>query len=288
MMIGPKAEGVLYHYTSQQNLWRIVESRRLWISNVYYMNDANEIKYGAELFRTVVADRHAQESNNTAKEFLAELGEWIKQLIGIPHYIFVFSLTEKGNLLSQWRGYTPRDRVGVSIGFSKEGLEAAAKAKGLLLVKCVYGRAEQSEILNARLDAILSEFATDFPSLQTHSRPLNQKYLPYLYKHSEALLKTFCCLKDPFFEEECEWRLVSRYYEKYTDSDIHFRDGAFTLVPFIEFDLAGIHSDGRLFEQVYVGPAPHFNLAFSAISSFLSNKGACNITINSQSPLRTV
>lgn len=287
-MVGPKTAGVLYHYTSQHTLWRIVESRTLWISNVYYMNDANEIRYGAELFRTVVAARHGQESTNEIKDFLSELGEWINQLTGVPHYIFVFSLTEKGNLLSQWRGYTPRGGVGVSIGFSKARLEAAAKAKGLALVKCIYKWEEQSEILNAELESILSEFAVDSPSLQTSGRPPNQKYLPYLYRHSERLLKTFCRLKDPFFEEESEWRLVSRYYEKYTDPDIRFREAASTMIPFIEFELSGIHNDSRLFEQVYVGPAPHSNLAFSAISSFLSNKRACNMTINSGSPLRSI
>jgi len=252
------------------------------------MNDANEIKYGGELFKTIIAARQTQESSPASKQFLVELRSWTNQLIGIPHYIFVFSLTEKGNLLSQWRGYTPPGGVGVSIGFSKESLEAVAKARGFMLVKCIYGREEQSRVLSAQLDSILSEFVADSPSLQTSGAPPNQKYLLYLYKHSEALLKTFCRLKDPFFQEECEWRLVSRYYEKYTDPDIRFRDGISALVPFVEFDLAGIHDDGRLFEQVYVGPAPHFNLAFSAISSFLSNKKACNITINSQSPLRIV
>ena len=55
MSFGPKTKGVLYHYTSQNNLRCIVENHSLWISHVYYMNDANEIKYGAELFKVVVA-----------------------------------------------------------------------------------------------------------------------------------------------------------------------------------------------------------------------------------------
>jgi hypothetical protein len=124
------------------------------------------------------------------------------------------------------------------------------------------------------------------PSINTGGRPAHQKYLPYFYQYSERLLKTFCRIKDPFFQEESEWRLVSKYYERYTDPEIKFREGRTTLVPFIEFPLSGIHDDGRLFEQVYVGPSPNFDLAFSAIASFLSNKKACNITINSQSPQR--
>lgn len=286
MTFGPKTEGVLYHYTSHKNLRCIVEDRRLRISHVYYMNDANEIKYGAELFKTVVAERQNRETNQVLIDFLVELRDWINQLIGLPHYIFVFSLTEKGNLLSQWRAYTPSGEAGVSIGFSKEGLEKIATQKGFELIECLYDKKEQLAILNIELDAIVTNFVKDAPSINTTGRPLNHKYISYFYQYSERLLKTFCRIKDPFFQEESEWRLVSKYYEKYTDPEIKFREGRTTLVPFVEFQLSGIHDDGRLFEQVYVGPSPNFNLAYSAIVSFLSNKKACNITINSQSPLR--
>ena len=137
MTFGPKTNGVLYHYTSHKNLRCIVEDRRLRISHVYYMSDASEIKYGAESFKTVVADRQNRETNQTLIDFLVELRDWINQLIGLPHYIFVFSLTAKGNLLSQWRAYTPSGEAGVSIGFSKEGLEKIAAQKGFELIECL-------------------------------------------------------------------------------------------------------------------------------------------------------
>ena len=198
----------------------------------------------------------------------------------------MFSLTAKGNLLSQWRAYTPSGEAGVSIGFSKEGLEKIAAQKGFELIECLYDKNEQLGILNSELDAIIAKFVEDAPSINTSGRPPTQKYLSYFYQYSERLLKTFCRIKDPFFQEESEWRLVSKYYENYTDPEIKFREGRTTLVPFVEFHLSGIHDDGRLFEQVYIGPSPNFNLAYAAIVSFLSNKKACNITINSQLPLR--
>lgn len=286
MNFGPKTEGVLYHYTSHKSLRSIVEARLLKISHVYYMNDANEIRYGAELLKTVVTERQNRATDQTLIDFLIEFRDWLNQLIGLSHYIFVFSLTEKGNLLSQWRAYTPSGAAGISIGFSKEGLEKIATQKGFELIKCLYDKKEQLGILNSELDAIVVKFRKDVSSINTAGSPPNQKYLSYCYQYSERLLKTFCRIKDPFFQEESEWRLVSKYYEKYTDPEIKFREGRTTLVPYIEFPLADIHEDGRLFEQVYVGPSPNFNLAYSAIVSFLSNKRACNITIPSQLPLR--
>jgi hypothetical protein len=250
------------------------------------MNDANEIKYGAELLKTVVAERQNRETDHTLIEFLIEFRDWLNQLIGLPHYIFVFSLTEKGNLLSQWRAYTPPGEAGVSIGFSQEGLRKLTTERGFELIQCLYDKKEQLHILNSELDTIVDKFNKDVSSISTAGSPPNQKYVSYCYQHSEKLLKTFCRIKDPHFQEESEWRLVSKYYVKYVDSEIKFRDGRTTLVPYIEFPLGGIHDDGRLFEQVYVGPSPNFNLAYSAIVSFLSNSKACNVTINSQSPLR--
>lgn len=285
-MLGPRTDGVLYHYTSQHTLLSIVETKRLRISNVYYMNDANEIRYGAALLKSIMADRHDRESDAVVKEFLAEFKEWLNQLTGIPHQVFVFSLTANGNLLSQWRAYTPRGGVGVSIGFSKDPLEASARARGFTLVECVYDTTRQSEILNGLLDSILRTFADDCSSLDVSRQPSNQKYSEYLYKHSAELLGAFCRLKDHYFQEEREWRLISPHYEKYTHPHILFRAGPSTLVPYIEYDLTGIHPDGRLFEQVYVGPSSQLTLAYPAIQHFLSNKGACNVVLNSGSPLR--
>jgi hypothetical protein len=288
MNLDPKMEDVLYHYTSHKSLRSIVEHRHLRISHVYYMNDENEIKYGAELLKTVVADRQNRETDHTLIEFLIEFREWLNQLIGLPHYIFVFSLTEKGNILSQWRAYTPSDGAGVSIGFSREGLKKLATERGFELIKCLYDKNEQLAILNSELDTILTKFIEDVPSINTTGNPPNQKFASYCYQHSEKLLKIFCRIKDPYFQEEKEWRLVSKYYVKYTNPEIKFRDGRTTLIPYIEFPLAGIHDDDRLFEQVYVGPSPNFNLAYSAIVSFLSNTKVCSVTINSQSPLRQI
>jgi hypothetical protein len=176
-MIGPKADGVLYHYTSHQTLLNIVETKTLRISNVYYMNDANEIRYGATLLKSILAARQEDEPIAVVKEFLAEFRVWLDQLIGTPQHVFVFSLSANGNLLSQWRAYTPRGGGGVSIGFSKNPLEAAAKARGFSLAECVYDPIRQSKILNDLLDSILQIFAGDSPALDVSARPPSQKYI---------------------------------------------------------------------------------------------------------------
>ena len=286
MIVPSETAGVLYHYTSQKSLRAIVDDRRLKVSSVYYMNDANEIKYAARLLKGRISSRRDREVNGAVIDFLAELSDRIEQLIGNPHTIFVFSLTEKGNLLSQWRGYTPRAEAGVSIGFSKSGLEGIASQNGFELVRCLYDPDEQAQALNSELDAIIAKFVVDAPSISTAGRPQNQRYLLYLNQYVERLLKACCRIKDPYFLEEVEWRLVSKYYESYRVPDIKFDERRTTLIPFVELPLEGIHGDGRLFEEVFVGPSPNPTLAFAAIATFLSNRGVCHVTRNSLSPER--
>ena len=51
------------------------------------------------------------------------------------------------------------------------------------------------------------------------------------------ILQVFALIKDPSFREECEWRIISKYYPKYTVPEIKFREGASMLVPYIEIKI---------------------------------------------------
>ena len=287
MIFGPKTEGVLYHYTSHEALYNIVESGVVRASHIYYMNDQNEIKYAIDKFIRVTEKYRDKNADNLSVMLLTQIPKWIQNMRNNPHYIFSFSLSEKGNLLSQWRAYTSHG-TGISIGFNHSDVKRFAKNNGMNLVECVYKNEEQERILDDVIQSILSEFESDKVSIDTTKGAVGQEYHTYLNKYTDQLLNEFVKIKDPAFHEECEWRLVSKFYEKYVNKDIQFRSGKTTLVPYVNFELKNIRGDGRFFEQVYVGPSPNFDLAFSAISAYLSNKGACKMTINSQQPYREV
>lgn len=287
MIFGPKTEGVLYHYTSHDTLYNIVESGKVRASHVYYMNDANEITYAIDNFVKVTERYKEQKNDELSLRLLVQIPKWIQNMRNNPHYIFSFSLSEKGNLLSQWRAYTPHG-TGISIGFNHSDLTNFAKNSGLSLVKCIYTPKEQNNLLEKALQGILSELENDKATIDASKGPLGQEYHSYLNKYTGRLLNEFVKIKDPAFHEECEWRLVSKFYESCANKDIQFRSGKTTLVPYVNLEIKNIRADGKLFEQVYVGPSPNFGLAFSAISAYLSNKSVCNMTINSQQPYREI
>lgn len=134
--IGPKTKGVLYHYTNHDSLYNIVESKLLRASHVYYMNDSSEIIYAVDQFIKLAKERIDQNTDDESTlKFCEQLLEWVKRFRSDPHCIFSFSLSEKGNLLSQWRAYT-RHGTGISIGFNQSDAHSKVKCNTLLESLC--------------------------------------------------------------------------------------------------------------------------------------------------------
>jgi hypothetical protein len=100
------------------------------------------------------------------------------------------------------------------------------------------------------------------------------------------ILQVFALIKNPSFREECEWRIISKYYPKYTVPEIKFREGASMLIPYIEIKIGNKNKTELLFERIILGPTQHNNLSHSALSNYLSNKKVCNKTVSSGIPYR--
>ena len=140
---------ILYHYTSFDALCKIIgdwslvhwnaQDKRMtaWATDIRYLNDATEFKYGLDVAKAVYKSLNEEniasgiEESYSVKSFLehALSGE-----LGSQTYIF--SLSENGDLLSQWRAYCPHG--GVSIGFSKRVLEGIAEQQRFKLIQCIY------------------------------------------------------------------------------------------------------------------------------------------------------
>lgn len=143
----------LYHYSTSAGLKGIVECKQLWLSHLAYLNDAQEYSYGLNLIHKVMEDTYDPLFRVDARD---------KSFSSA----FSVSLTQEGNLLSQWRGYCPNG--GYSFAFDKEQLNALLRfetpepdlygngIKGQLRIgKCIYNEAEQIKYIKSRLAGIL-------------------------------------------------------------------------------------------------------------------------------------
>jgi hypothetical protein len=169
--------------------------------------------------------------------------------------IFVFSVSELPDLLSQWRGYSPR-AGGLSMALDLETLEPTFRSQGFRLAQCIYHESTQRRIIHELLLRKLSRSKDGYWFSARNLRVFVKE-----------LLAVAPILKAPEFSEEREWRLVSDLTD-IRHPQVTFRATGSTIVPYFDLSIAG--SDGKVpIRQVVVGPGPHSQATASSVSSLL-------------------
>ncbi|KXO13894.1 hypothetical protein AKG98_1639 [Moritella sp. JT01] len=271
----------LYHYTGIGSLLGIAKGEALWASSISYMNDSREIVHACETVERVLQSRLAFGRQDEEHECLTQLQKYTEFLSTLSHKLFVFSLSEKPNLLSQWRSYTPHGK-GVSLEFSAEKVNYIAKHSDMKIARCIYDEIGQREIITALIERLLVNFRQQLPHMPVfHGHP-SQCYSPFLDQYKNDILQVLAIIKDEAFEEECEWRLISPHYPEGNNTNLKFREGASMLVPYIELPLG----NKPFFSHVRMGPSQHQNLAFEGLMMYLSNENISNSLGNCQIPYR--
>jgi len=265
----PSPDLPLYHYTGIGTLLGLANSRELWASHIYYLNDANELVEADEAMQYVGLPDFVFGDTGGKSEFLDQFRHWVKYCREVPVNLFIFSLSEKQSLLSQWRSYTPHGK-GVSVGFSTALVRRIAEDNGLRIAKCVYKRDLQAVLLESLIEKLWTSWEQQRVAYVTDT-----KFTMFFESHRNGILQVLALIKHEAFEEECEWRLISN--TDISDDQICYRqgDGAALLTPFIKLKLP---NDPKLFDLVTLGPTPHKDLALSALNRFLLNN---NLSANS-------
>lgn len=243
----------LYHYTDQNGFMGIFDSRTLWATKIQYLNDHNEYYLAAKIASEILKERIEEEKDFEVR-FTYE--EFLNKIQLMSHInVCVCSLSEQGDLLSQWRGYSNK-MGGYSIGFDFDSIKSIAQKNGFELVKCIYDEEQQKNIVESVIDEAIGMVG------QGVRHGINRKSIDYF---EEALLKLAPVLKDRHFSEEAEWRLVG-----VVDTlSLSFRAGNSMLLPFKEISLGSKTELKSMAQEIIVGHTPHIELAKKATQSFL-------------------
>ncbi|MBR5565670.1 MAG: DUF2971 domain-containing protein [Roseburia sp.] len=89
----------LYHYTSREVFWLIMESETFLARHIKFSNDYQENEIGTKMI----------------EQAMQEAGMTLSEVDALP---FMICFCEKGDLLSQWRGYA-KEGVAMEFDFSK-------------------------------------------------------------------------------------------------------------------------------------------------------------------------
>jgi hypothetical protein len=249
----------LYHYTDQNGFMGIFLSQELWASKIQYLNDEKEYNLALNLAESYLKKLIEKTKDRALKDRLAyylDITPYIKDT-----NVCVCSLTENGDLLSQWRGYS-RTLGGYSIGFNTFALKPFLRLQGFELVQCVYDPKEQEKQVSEIINNMVSEFS--------HEAEPDYKMDPYYesgHVFLERLAKIAPTLKDASFTEEAEWRILATVNFK----KLEFRAGRSMLTPYcrISLDCTENNDFNRLISEVIIGHTPHLDLAISATEAFI-------------------
>jgi hypothetical protein len=264
-----EAPKVLYHYTTLDGFLGILQSKALWASECRCLNDSTEYSHGQKVFDGVLK-RRAKNARGETKRFYSDYRR--APLILEGNHTLVASLTEEGDLLSQWRAYGG----GCSIGFSYDALvESLGKPLEWGLVKCVYTEEAQVKMSDGLIQGILDDWR-DGPPEPTKD-PVTGVEIHTIRVHPPTLLRMLGSILPPAFKsesfsEEREWRLI---HMEYKASSLRFRTFASRIIPFMPFEF-GANNPGlvpHMIREVVVGPSPHPTLLRDTVKFALEAHG---------------
>ena len=282
----PPTPPILYHYTTLGAFYEIMTTRQLWASNISYLNDAKEFELAKDIAGRLIDDHlqnvddRAAEPNRVVQTRLKNMRTLLGQVIATD--TFIFSLTEEGDQLSQWRAYC-RDG-GVAIGFDTDRLTRLMEHLHFFLAKCSYDPRENKVRLardieeTLRLRAIGNDGENSISTFW-----LNQLATAAVHMKHEG------------FAEEREWRLVS-HPEIMSHLDhprVKYRATNSFMIPYCELplDLSFTEPsyDARWPEvivSVRIGPTAHDQLMSNVVERFLRAHGSYVTPTTCGIPLR--
>jgi hypothetical protein len=270
----------LYHYTTPAGLIGIVQSKSLWASGIQYLNDTAEYKHATSVAMDLLRQKLENDRdpwNDLYRKLLK--GESLYQ---DATALFVGSLSEAKDKLSQWRAYCPNGG-GFSVGFAPELMERQAEKQGFKLLKCQYEPIKQSAICAELIEngCTAAEEAQAYlgkrPVQPERNEKVDQRVAQIVGIYEGfvlPLMRIAPAIKNQSFEEECEWRIVRGPLSPFDepDSNILFRPGKYAVIPYLEFALA--EKDSMLdVEEIIIGPSPDPEQTRKSVEYLLKLRG---------------
>ena len=246
----------VWHYTNADGLIGILESGKIWSTQVTCLNDTLELRYFSDCLHRAIKDWRAQQIDDQTLAIALRVADEAldkRDFTTTGHFVACFS--EVKDDLDQWRGYGGGE-CGYAIGFRSEGILEALKARpSALFLPMNYDDKQHKSFV----EDVLKLGGKCFHDAVKRGDDI-EMWANEFYEACNTSLAVFACgIKHPAFSREREWRITAGY-NKQTDVDrLEFRQKRTLLARHLPLDLR-IAADGgkRLLPitQIYVGPGP--------------------------------
>jgi len=263
-------DGLRYHYTDASGLLGIIQSSRLWASDIRFLNDPSEGTFFPERLLAIM-DSQSSGRRGAGQKVI----EGLKASLQNPrsdYSAFCVSLSANGDLLSQWRAYGSFGKgYAVGLDFGLKSILPHPQLAGYYDV--VYGDKGLVDIAIDLLDLFIS--ATD-------------KWKDMMYDEWSSTLRAIAkSFKDASYSEEQESRLVCHYSGEDNDLfknelPLKFRAKGSDLIPYIplSLDLLEAENKPRLpMKRIVVGPGVDFKRNYASINSLLKVNSYADVEV---------
>lgn len=196
----------LHHYCSTETFMAIVASKTIRLSALSMSNDSEEGRLVLRLTEKL------GELNRTDPAVIASLKSHWNEVVAANEGLG-FCLSERSDLLSQWRGYAAQGR-GVSIGFSTEFLERMSVTDEsdehfATLERVEYGEQQQLHEYEPTFRALANAIEEASGYLQYGAVSISEKLKAALNHKLRPWTRKIYAFKNDGFAEEREWRMLA-------------------------------------------------------------------------------
>lgn len=284
----------LFHYTSLNGFISIIETQSFYCTNVNFLNDSKEFKYGVETILKAVENL----TTNKNSSILEKIKDNIELLLKSDKYVTCFS--KEGDSLSQWRAYG-NDGKGISLGFKFSDLTGSFD-KYLTGSHIEYVEKTQLEIIEEFIRLIIEFYKKVEAKYNWNGQDFNNLVSKVIIKFLNNVIHAY---KHPSFIDEKEYRLqleIDGNLYKKGDIDILFKASENLIIPYTIIknsytayletkepnETEPIFGVKKLpLNKIIIGPNLDFDIVKIGLEQFLINKGYENVEIiKSEVPYR--
>lgn len=264
----------IYHYTSPYGLKSIIENKKIWFSDIKFMNDEREILYTYDL--VVKCLGNLTDINKEFSNHILNYYNNIKNLNKNPykHSFFISCFSTDNDNLSLWNNYTKNEnKIGYCIEFDSKFIEDYIEKLNLDFDtsmieqrEVIYNKEEQINLISQALHLIDQQ---------------DDDILMKCFTFNSIIYDYCTFFKHPSFKVEKEYRIIIPDFHTVKPLT-RIVNGL--IVPYVEIDF----KEERV-KSITLSPTNKQNIAIDGIESLLSisnyNLSLDNI-YKSQIPLR--
>ena len=252
-----KPPPVLYHYTNDAGLAGIVESGRLWFSDIFALNDPSELRHGVSIAIDLLKSRATAARPEIAT--FASMFERFDLDAGIEEagHFFISCFSGDGDDLGQWRAYADNGQ-GFALGFETGSLEDAfTKKKGKPIKQHSTFHITYDDEELTRIQTVLVDLIDPLISLPrttgVRGDALHAYMMELLVYHSMNVIRGVMFFKHQAYKNENEYRFQQLFRRDKPAPAVKYRRRPTSLVHYREFDWR--KRGPRALTKIVIGPA---------------------------------